>query len=238
MSKNAYIWDWMAKSFHYVSSRSRAHRDKYREVAEIVISHKPENVLDLGCGSGLLERELLKLGYKGKLCGLDSSKEMLKIADIVCGGSADFRQINLDNGINIKGKFDAVVAINVMFFLEDKKRFLQDVSNLLKNKNSIFILVNPKPNNQSNSLEFIKAHYDNTTIFEKIFITFNELLNLPKYARMIIGQKRLTKMATKMQIEVSGLDDVKILASGAGLEIKSVSDIHANQNWLFAMKRL
>ncbi|GAI97083.1 unnamed protein product, partial [marine sediment metagenome] len=39
-----------------------------------------ENILDLGCGNGVLGRELIRRGHQGFYVGLDASTEFLKIA--------------------------------------------------------------------------------------------------------------------------------------------------------------
>lgn len=119
------LWNDMARSFHALSSRSKAHKDKYFTIAKTIVDINPSNIIDLGCGSGLLENELIKLNYGGKIVAVDGSIEMLKIAKTLCGDKVDFIELNLDNGIKLGKKFDVVVAINVLFFIKDKKIFLR-----------------------------------------------------------------------------------------------------------------
>lgn len=236
MSKKRYIWDDMAKSFHAFSLRSKAHKDKYLTIAKMIMDANPKNVLDLGCGSGLLESELIKLGYKGDMCAVDASSEMLKIAKSICGDKVDFKQIDLDEDFNINCKFEVIVAINVLFFLKDKKKFLKKIKDILEDSQSFLIIVNPKPNDEASNWQFIKAHFSDTTFKEKIFIFFNELINLPRYYKMINGQKMLSRMTKKGQIIFDRRDGIISLAHSVKLETKIIEDIHAGQNWLFVME--
>ena len=237
MPKKRYIWDEMAKSFHAFSSRSKAHKDKYLTIAKIIMDANPKNVLDLGCGSGLLESELIKLGYKGKICAVDGSTEMLKIAKSICGDKVDFLQMDFDNDLDINKKFEVIVAINVLFFLKNKKKFLTNIRNLLEDSQSFVVLVNPKPNEESSNWQFVKAHFSDTTFSEKVKIFINELINMPRYFRMISGQARLSKMADKGKIIFDHKDNISSLANEAKLDIKIIQDIHAGQNWLFVMEK-
>lgn len=231
------IWDKMAKSFHLTSSRSKAHKDKYSVIANLVMKSNLKSVIDLGCGSGLLENELIKAGYKGDIFAVDASTEMLKIAKNLCKGNVNFIQSNLDEELNLSKKFDIVVAINVLFFMKDKIKFLSAVSNLLANKSSIFILVNPKPENECGSnWQFIKAHYSDTSFFEKVYITFNEISNIPYYIRMAHLQSHVSKMAKNGLISFDSIEGLKQLSKKSGLEILSFEDVHARQNWLVKMR--
>lgn len=236
MAKNRYIWDDMAKSFHAFSSRSKAHKDKYLTIAKMIMDANPKNVLDLGCGSGLLEIELMKLGYKGEMCAVDDSTEMLKIAKSICGDKVYFKQMNLDDNFNIDKKFEIIVAINVLFFLKDKKRFLKKIKDIFEDTQSFLILVNPKPNDEASNWQFIKAHFSDTTFKEKIFIFLNELINLPRYYKMIHCQNMLSRMAKKGQIIFDHRDEIIDLAQSVKLKTKIIEDIHAGQNWLFVME--
>lgn len=237
MNKVGNIWDDMAKSFHALSSRSKAHKDKYLTIAKLIIDTNATKIIDFGCGSGLLENEIIKLGYKGDMCAVDSSEEMLRIAKSMCGERIEFIKMDLDDKISILTKYDVVVAINVLFFLSDKQKFLNTVHDLLADDKSIFIMVNPKPNKEASNWQFIKAHFSDTSFKEKILIALNEVFNLPKYYKMIKGQRRLSIMAKTGDIEFNSKNEIIKIAKNANLKVKFIEDIHAGQNWVFVMGR-
>lgn len=236
MTSKIFIWDKMAKSFHEMSSRSRVLKDRYSRIADVIIKTENKSLLNLGCGSGLLEEELIKRGYRGRLCAVDASSEMLKLARKICGDRVDFRLADLNQQLMINEKFDVVVAMNVMFFLENKQQFLESVKGFLKNGSSIFILLNPKPNEESSIFQFILDHYKNTSLYEKFLITLNEIINMPRYIGMIRGQSHIWKMSSRGEITFHKQKDIIELANAAGLNIRFVEDYRASQSWLFVME--
>ena len=82
------------------------------------------SVLDIGCGSGRLSKELLKLGATS-LHGLDISPEMLSFAQEECGEftNATWEPCDLTQGIPHKdGAFDVTFEWSVLLhILEDQK---------------------------------------------------------------------------------------------------------------------
>lgn len=87
-----------------------------------IISGK--SVLDIGCGSGRLSKELLQLGATS-LHGLDISPEMLSFAQEECGEFANviWEPCDLTQGLPHKdGAFDVVFEWSVLLhILEDEK---------------------------------------------------------------------------------------------------------------------
>ncbi len=65
-------------------------------------------VLDLCCGTGLLEAELVPRGYR--VTGVDASQPMLDVARLRLGPDADLHHSTLPE-IGIDGAFDAAVSI-------------------------------------------------------------------------------------------------------------------------------
>lgn len=235
MTSNQYIWDKMAKSFHEMSSRSKILKNKYESVAKVILKTNPNSVLNLGCGSGLLECELIKNGFTGKMCGVDASVKMLELAEGLCGSKVEFRQLDLNKPIGITDKFDTIIAMNVMFFLENKEQFLGTVHNLLKDSNSKFILINPKSNKESSIMRFIFDHYRNTTFRGKMFIFVNEIINLPKYWGMAIGQLKIWRMSDRGEITLHAKDDIIAISRKVGLKVYYSEDYRESQSWLFVM---
>lgn len=68
---------------------------------------------------------------------------------------------------------------------------------MLKDNDSVLLVINPKPNDKTNNWEFVKAHFSNTSFLNKILILSNEFINIPRYIKMIVGQNELTKMAKR-----------------------------------------
>lgn len=238
MKKEIYIWDNMAKAFHVTSNRSRAHKDKYLKIAELILALKPTDVLDLGCGSGILEKELYEKGYFGNLRAVDASVPMLDIARSLVGFSKyKFINSDIDRNFGVKKNFDVIVSINLLFFLDFKKEFFKRVEKHLKNQKSIFILVVPKPSSEASNMSFLKEHFKDTNWWEKILILADEIFNIPFYIKMLLGQRKVEKLEKKGIIDYDTPDSIKKMAKGAKLRIIKIEEIHARQNWLLLMRR-
>jgi len=97
------------------------------------------NVLDCGCGTGILHQFLLeKLGPKGKIFEMDISFNMLKIAKIknpkfILQGDAEFMPF-------ISSSFDTVIFLNAFPHFRNKKVVLKETFRILKDGGKLFIL--------------------------------------------------------------------------------------------------
>jgi predicted TPR repeat methyltransferase len=90
-------------------------------VAETVATRLLESgsALDVGCGTGLVGRELRARGFAGQLVGLDISQASLEIAGQ--GGAYDaLEPADLQQRLRFDdGSFDAVVCVGVMTYLPE-----------------------------------------------------------------------------------------------------------------------
>ena len=90
-------------------------------VADTVLTRLPEaaSVLDVGCGTGLVGRELRARGYGGRLHGLDLSQASLDIAR-ESGGYDALERADLQQPLPLEDDaVDAVVCVGVMTYLPD-----------------------------------------------------------------------------------------------------------------------
>ena len=97
------------------------------------------NILDIGCGGGLLCEPLRRLG--AKVTGIDASKNNIEIAKFHA------KEMNLDinyihcspENLTQKNKFDVVLNMEVVEHVEDLNFFIKKSSNLLKKNGLMFI---------------------------------------------------------------------------------------------------
>jgi arsenite methyltransferase len=102
-----------------------------------------ESVLDVGCGSGLLADDMAALvGADGRVIGVDTSKDMLRLAEQRC---ADLPQVHLKQAQaetlpEEDQSFDAVVCVQVLLYLPDVPTALSEMHRVLRPGGRIVII--------------------------------------------------------------------------------------------------
>lgn len=103
-------------------------------VAATVLDRRPEAaaVLDVGCGTGLVGRELRSRGYAGRLTGLDLSAESLARAESL-GGYDVLRVADLQQPLPVEDDaVDAVVCVGVMTYLPDVEAVWRELARVAR----------------------------------------------------------------------------------------------------------
>jgi 2-polyprenyl-6-hydroxyphenyl methylase/3-demethylubiquinone-9 3-methyltransferase len=97
------------------------------------------NILDIGCGGGLLSEPIQKLG--ANVTGIDASIKNIKIAKL--HAKKNRLKINYlcssPEKLKINKKFDVILNMEIVEHVEDVKFFLNSCSKLLKKNGLMFI---------------------------------------------------------------------------------------------------
>ena len=97
------------------------------------------NILDIGCGGGLLSEPMTRLG--AKVTGIDASDKNIKIAKL----HAKKNNLNINylcsspEKIKIKNKFDVILNMEIIEHVEDINFFIKSCSKLLKKNGIMFV---------------------------------------------------------------------------------------------------
>jgi len=116
------------------------------------------DILDIGCGGGLLSEPMKRLG--ANITGIDASKKNIEIAKLHA------KQMNLKiNYLNstpeklkIKNKFDVILNMEVVEHVLDVNLFIQNCSKLIK-KNGIMFVATINKNLKSYIFAILGAEY-------------------------------------------------------------------------------
>ena len=115
--------------------------------AEKILSVKPrDEILEIGCGSGLLLNILAGQITTGKIVAIDKSAKMLSSARKRNSEFIDAGKIELIEAafpLTLSGKFDKVIAFNVSAFWSDNGKSLAGLKGLLKRKGRIYVFYQP-----------------------------------------------------------------------------------------------
>ena len=97
------------------------------------------DILDIGCGGGLLSEPMTRLG--AKVTGIDASDKNIKIAKL----HAKKNRLNINylcsspEKIKIKKKFDVILNMEIIEHVEDIDFFIKSCSKLLKKNGIMFV---------------------------------------------------------------------------------------------------
>ena len=97
------------------------------------------NILDIGCGGGLLSEPITRLG--AKVTAIDASKKNIQVAKF--HAKKNNLKINYlcspPEKLNLHKKFDVVLNMEIVEHVEDLNFFIKKSSNLLKKNGLMFI---------------------------------------------------------------------------------------------------
>ena len=145
---------------------------------------KKINILDIGCGGGLLSEPMSRLG--ANVTAIDASKKNIEVAKF--HAKKNNLKINYScsspEKLNIKKKFDVVLNMEIIEHVDDINFFIKKSSNLLK-KNGLMFVATLNKTFKSYLFAIIGAEYIlkwlpiGTHDWEK-FVKPDELVNLGK----------------------------------------------------------
>jgi len=143
MIKSEKLWDRMA-SIYDDSTKKFDHLHK--KVVENTMKFLKTNdtVLDCACGTGTMTMEIA-IGVE-KIQGIDISSKMLEIAkrkayDLGID-NIEFTHSTMFDERLTRGKFDVILAFNVLHYFRDIEKHISRINELLKPK-GIFVSVTP-----------------------------------------------------------------------------------------------
>ena len=150
------------------------------------------NILDIGCGGGLLSEPITRLG--AKVTAIDASKKNIQVAKF--HAKKNNLKINYlcssPEKLNLNKKFDVVLNMEIVEHVEDLNFFIKKSSNLLK-KNGLMFIATLNKTFKSYVFAIIGAEYVlrwlpiGTHDWEK-FVKPNELINLGNNAKLKLNK--------------------------------------------------
>jgi ubiquinone/menaquinone biosynthesis C-methylase UbiE len=102
-----------------------------------------ERVLDIGCGPGLLARDMAaSVGHGGRLCGVDVSEDMLTMSRNRCANQpwTEFRRADATQLPYPDDSFDAAVSIQVYEYVADIAAALAELCRVMRPGGRVLIM--------------------------------------------------------------------------------------------------
>jgi len=127
----------MARSLE-ARGRTPAQARLRRRFLKFVPVKPGERVLEVGCGTGVVVRDLAALvGRRGEVVGIDASRRLLERARALCRRTAEDTRITLRvaDGARLPfaaGRFDASLAITVILHVADPLRVVREMARVTR----------------------------------------------------------------------------------------------------------
>ena len=136
-----------------------------------------EDVLDVACGTGELEKKLINAYPNLKITGCDISSDMLRVARDKLSGynNLSFIECSADKIPLEDSSKDIIVCCNSFHFFKEPKNVLNECSRILRKNGRIFILDWCRDFWVCRLLESLKNNFDKA--HQRIY-TVNELTSL------------------------------------------------------------
>ena len=162
----------MSKNYDFDGEKYSNASDHQKEWGEAVIEdlelNGDENILDIGCGDGILTDRIARLVPEGYVLGIDNSEGMIKKAREQERPNLDFEKMDareLDLDLN----FDIIFSNAALHWIKDHQNLLANCHNLLNDKGTIRFNFAKKGNcqnffpvvRQAIALPEFKDHFDN-----------------------------------------------------------------------------
>ena len=178
-----------------------------------------DDVLDVGCGTGALTREVVKCA--GSTTGFDLSESMLGVARQVCP-SVSFRQGNVAELPFDDATFDAVVSAFMLMFVPDPKQAIGEMQRILRPGGRVALGV--------------WQGLDNNPVYDALVESTREVVDDESADSMAWPFTMGDVERLKDIFSVDGLNDVSVTAHDGYAEFPSVEDLVGVeiQAWLLA----
>lgn len=108
-----------------------ANRKPTRLAVDLLAPQARERVLDAGCGTGAALVEVLRRA-PCHVTGIDPSPTMLRSARRVLGARASLHETGIEDLPFADGSFDAVLALNVLYFCDAGGRMIRALRDVLR----------------------------------------------------------------------------------------------------------
>lgn len=169
---------------------------------------KEDKVLDLGCGTGILTKQLANLINPENLYCLDISSSMLKRTKEKCNLKVNFIEADFTKPWSIKQKFDCIISSFTYYYL---------LNNLDVALNEIYPHLKPKGKFAFNITSYLSeiniGRQKANEFFQDIFNRLDKYLRLKGYKKgrgeMIAAELLRSSEAIKMRLLKTGFKNIQ-----------------------------
>ena len=156
-----------------------------------------EQILDIGCGDGILTEQLATMVPEGYVLGIDASKSMIETAKSLSRNNLSF-QIKDINHLDYESRFDLVFSNATLHWVKNHNLLLRNVYRSLR-ENGFLRLNFAADGNCSNLIKVLTTSMDSPE-FVKYFLGFE----WPWYMPELKTYENLVRQSSFKKVEVWG----------------------------------
>lgn len=181
---NYEVWEKLAHKYNNLWVQKYSLGPTRREVKKIVLplleKNKELKILDIGCGTGQLIKEISDHYNKVNYLGIDVAENMIEVAKKNNKGkNVKFKTSSIESFEN-NDKYDIIICTHAFPYFPNKQEMIKKMAGLCNKKGQVIIV-----NSSTNSLkDLIINFFLKATTSKAKYLSIDEMKNLFKSAKL------------------------------------------------------
>ena len=182
------VWDKLAHKYNNLWVQKYSLGPTRREVKKIVLPLLEKNnelkILDIGCGTGQLIKEISDHYNKVNYLGIDVAENMIEVAKKNNKGkNVKFKTSSIES-FESNDKYDIIICTHAFPYFPNKQEMIKKMAGLCNKKGQVIIV-----NSSTNSLkDLIINFFLKTTTSKAKYLSIDEMKKLFKSAKLKVKQ--------------------------------------------------
>lgn len=193
----------------------KLHQMFISELEQFVGRNKIQTILDIGSGTGVLTKKILKVFPNSIIHCIDGSSEMIKVSNSILKEEIELKRVKtinimLEDLISTDLDYDLIISSNFIHHLSNSIELWNLIKNINNNKTYIFMMDLLRPKNVDEAKEIVERVSGNESEVMKRD-HFNSLLSafevneIKEQLKCVDLQNKLTVKSTKSHLFIYGI---------------------------------
>ncbi|HLX92405.1 MAG TPA: methyltransferase domain-containing protein [Puia sp.] len=203
-----------------IYNRFKSERAKpFYDLLALIHNREYVDVIDLGCGTGELTKQLADEMLKARVLGIDSSVQMLNASSVFGNSRLRFEQKSIEAQIGSAAKWDLVFSNAALQWVENHSETFPKIISSLNPGGQLLVQIPSQHHNLTNKLLKRLSDRDSFRTLLPSGISNSPVLELEEYAALLFarGCKALTIFEKIYPVVVPGIRELFEWVSGTAI---------------------